>query len=97
VLTGSLAEIEHMWMQPEHMGSGIGRALFEHAKRRAEEAGANVLELSGRSKRGRFLCAHGRQNASVKFQRAWRASKIRTLPRMRMKTMTVLGALNFEL
>ena len=46
VLNNSLAEIEHMWMQPEHMGTGIGRALFEHAKRRAEERGAEVLELS---------------------------------------------------
>ncbi|HEV8141057.1 MAG TPA: GNAT family N-acetyltransferase [Pyrinomonadaceae bacterium] len=46
VLSDSLAEIEHMWMQPEHMGTGIGRALFEHAKRRAEERGAEVLELS---------------------------------------------------
>ncbi len=46
VLTESLAEIEHMWMLPEHMGSGIGRALFEHAKRRAVERGAQALELS---------------------------------------------------
>jgi GNAT superfamily N-acetyltransferase len=33
VVTDSLAEIEHMWLRPEHMGTGIGRALFEHAKR----------------------------------------------------------------
>ena len=46
VLTDSLAEIEHMWIRPERMGSGVGRALFEHARTRAVERGANVLELS---------------------------------------------------
>ena len=37
VVTGNLAEIEHMWIRPEHMGSGVGRALFEHARDRARE------------------------------------------------------------
>ena len=46
VLKDSLAEIEHMWIRPEQMGTGVGRALFEHARTRAVERGANVLELS---------------------------------------------------
>lgn len=46
VVTDSFAEIEHMWIRPEQMGSGVGRALFEHARERAVERGANVLELS---------------------------------------------------
>ena len=46
VITGTLAEIEHMWIRPEQMGSGVGRALFEHARARAVEQGASVLELS---------------------------------------------------
>lgn len=46
VVTDRLAEIEHMWIRPEQMGHGVGRALFEHAKRRAEERGATALELS---------------------------------------------------
>jgi len=46
VLAGSLAEIEHMWIRPEHMGSGVGRALFNYARRRAEKRTAHVLELS---------------------------------------------------
>lgn len=46
VLTDSLAEIEHMWIRPEQMSIGVGRALFEVAKERAVERGANVLELS---------------------------------------------------
>ena len=46
VMTDSIAEIEHMWIRPEQMGGGVGRALFEHARARAAELGANVLELS---------------------------------------------------
>jgi|SRR5687767_3129332 len=46
VVTYALAEIEHMWIRPEQMGSGVGRALFEYVRARAVERGANVLELS---------------------------------------------------
>ena len=46
VLSPSLTELEHMWIDPKHMRKGIGRALFEHTKRRAEELGSNTLELS---------------------------------------------------
>jgi N-acetylglutamate synthase-like GNAT family acetyltransferase len=46
VLSEELSELEHMWIDPKHMRKGIGRALFEHAKRRAEELGWKMLELS---------------------------------------------------
>lgn len=46
VMSHRLAEIEHMWIRPEQIGSGVGRGLFEHAKGRAQELGAEVLELS---------------------------------------------------
>lgn len=46
VASESLTELEHMWIDPKHMRKGIGRALFEHTKRRAEELGSNTLELS---------------------------------------------------
>ena len=46
VMTDSLAEIEHMWIRPEQMGGGVGRALFEHVRARALSRGANVIELS---------------------------------------------------
>ncbi|HMH45240.1 MAG TPA: GNAT family N-acetyltransferase [Pyrinomonadaceae bacterium] len=46
VLSEKLIELEHMWIDPKHMRKGIGRALFEHTKRRAEELGSKTLELS---------------------------------------------------
>lgn len=42
----SLAELEHMWIRPEYMGAGVGRALFLHVKERAAHLGISVLELS---------------------------------------------------
>ena len=46
VLSETLTELEHMWIDPKHMSKGIGRALFEHTKRRAKELGSNTMELS---------------------------------------------------
>src|SRR6266581_1347827 len=35
VLVDSSAEVEHMWINPEYIGTGVGRALFMHVKARA--------------------------------------------------------------
>ena len=40
------AELEHMWIRPEHMGAGVGRALFTQARDRAAELRVPVIELS---------------------------------------------------
>lgn len=42
----SVAELEHMWIRPEQMGAGIGRALFNYIKERALSLKLPVLELS---------------------------------------------------
>lgn len=42
----SKAELEHMWIRPEYMGAGIGRALFNYIKKRASNLGLPALELS---------------------------------------------------
>lgn len=41
-----VAELEHMWIRPQHMGTGVGRALFLHAKERAARLEIPVLEIS---------------------------------------------------
>ncbi|HMJ26938.1 MAG TPA: GNAT family N-acetyltransferase [Pyrinomonadaceae bacterium] len=40
------AELEHMWIRPEHMGAGIGRALFNHIRERATSLKLPALEFS---------------------------------------------------
>ena len=46
VVGDPVAELEHMWIYPEQMGKGVGRALFEHTTRRAAQLGLSELELS---------------------------------------------------
>jgi GNAT superfamily N-acetyltransferase len=42
---GREIELEHLWVTPEHIGTGVGRALFDHAVRRAGSLGAEVLGI----------------------------------------------------
>ena len=46
VMSDSLAELEHMWIRPEHMGNGVGRALFNQIVESAAIHNARVVELS---------------------------------------------------
>jgi len=36
------AELDHLWVAPQHIGSGVGKALFLHAM---QNAGRNVSEI----------------------------------------------------
>ncbi len=42
---GRRIELEHLWVTPEHIGTGVGRALFDHAVRRAAALGAETLGI----------------------------------------------------
>jgi GNAT superfamily N-acetyltransferase len=42
---GSTFELEHMWVYPPHIGTGVGRALFEHAVRTVRTLGGAVLRI----------------------------------------------------
>jgi GNAT superfamily N-acetyltransferase len=45
VVEGREIELEHLWVLPERMGAGIGRALFNDAVGRAASLGAEVLGI----------------------------------------------------
>ena len=42
---GHKNELEHLWVSPSHIGTGVGRALFDHAVRKAASLGAEVLGI----------------------------------------------------
>ncbi len=42
---GCEIELEHLWVLPDFIGTGIGRALFDHAVRRAAALGAEVVGI----------------------------------------------------
>ncbi len=43
ILKGDKAELDHMWVKPQHMGTGVGRQLFIHAMRTA--VGQDIAEV----------------------------------------------------
>lgn len=44
-LTDRGKTLEHLWVTPSRIGSGIGRGLFEHAVARAASLGAREVEI----------------------------------------------------
>ena len=38
-------ELEHLWVSPEHIGTGIGRALFDHAVSKAASLNAEAVRI----------------------------------------------------
>jgi GNAT superfamily N-acetyltransferase len=42
---GRRIELEHLWVLPERMGEGVGRALFDHATGTATSLGAGVVGI----------------------------------------------------
>jgi N-acetylglutamate synthase-like GNAT family acetyltransferase len=83
VVTDALAEIEHMWIKPEHMGSGVGRALFEHARDRATELQVTVLELSADPNAEGFYERMGAKRIGD-VPAGMNGEEARVLPRMRI-------------
>jgi GNAT superfamily N-acetyltransferase len=43
---GGVRELEHMWVAPEHIGTGIGTRLLAHALDTARSEGAIVLRIA---------------------------------------------------
>jgi len=42
---GPRAQLDHLWIAPERIGRGLGRALFQHAAATARTLGAAVVEI----------------------------------------------------
>jgi GNAT superfamily N-acetyltransferase len=58
-LHGDLAEIEEFFVEPEWIGHGIGRTLFEHAVTSARRIGGTGLEWETDSNAAGFYLAMG--------------------------------------
>lgn len=53
------AELEYLFVEPAHMGQGLGRALLEHAARLARGLGFSTLVIQGDPNAQRFYEALG--------------------------------------
>ena len=45
VVSGDRAELDHMWVSPDHLGTGVGKALFVHAMRAAKGQSLSEVEI----------------------------------------------------
>lgn len=70
-LSAAEFELEALFVEPRYIGSGIGRALITHAKKRAETAGGRTLIIQGDPNAENFYRAAGgrltgkRESASI--------------------------------
>jgi N-acetylglutamate synthase-like GNAT family acetyltransferase len=46
IVTGEKAELDHMWVTPAAIGTGVGKALFLNAMERAAELKVHAVEIS---------------------------------------------------
>jgi GNAT superfamily N-acetyltransferase len=78
---GERAELEDLWLEPEWIGSGHGRTLFEHAVRVAVDGGAARLEWDAEPYAEGFYRAMGGEEIG---RTPSAVEPGRTLPRMRL-------------
>jgi N-acetylglutamate synthase-like GNAT family acetyltransferase len=45
VIKQEKAELDHMWVAPAHIGSGVGKELFLHAMQTAAGQSINAVEI----------------------------------------------------
>ncbi len=83
----SVAELEHMWIRPQHMGAGVGRALFTYTRERAADLKVPVLELSADPNAEGFYQRMGAKR--IGEVPAAMEGKRRVLPRMSVDLETV--------
>jgi GNAT superfamily N-acetyltransferase len=78
---GERAELEDLWLEPEWIGAGLGRTLFEHAVGVARDGGASRLEWDAEPYAEGFYRAVGGKEIG---RTPSAAEPGRTLPRMRL-------------
>jgi len=83
VFDGTQAELEHLWVQPKHIGSGVGRCLFEKIRERARDLKASGLEISSDPNAEGFYERMGATR--IGEVRSQVDGQPRTLPRMKVE------------
>jgi GNAT superfamily N-acetyltransferase len=64
--TGAQRELEHMWVSPRHIGTGVGRALFTHLVERLGALGVTRLRVaSDPNAEGFYRAMGGRRIGTV--------------------------------
>src|SRR5689334_14379243 len=59
ILKGGTADLDHLWVRPDHMRQGIGRRLFLDALRYARDQGVHTLRIDSDPHAEQFYLACG--------------------------------------
>jgi N-acetylglutamate synthase-like GNAT family acetyltransferase len=82
-VTGNKAELEHMWVTPESIGTGIGKELFLDAMERATTLKVREIEISADPNAAGF---YERMGASqIGETESSIDGQVRKLPRLRIE------------
>jgi GNAT superfamily N-acetyltransferase len=73
--------LDHLWIAPQAMGRGIGRALFKHALQQTKELGHRALEIEADPNAEGFYARMGARRVGIKVTRI--EDQPRELPLMR--------------
>ena len=83
VVRNDKAELEHLWVAPKHIGSGVGKELFVHAMQRAASRNVSEVEISADPNAEGFYKKMGAHR--IGDVQADMDDKPRTIPRMAVK------------
>jgi GNAT superfamily N-acetyltransferase len=83
-VTGNKAELEHMWVTPDRIGTGIGKVLFLDAIERAAVLNVSEVELTSDPNAAGFY----RRMGAMQIGETESATTGRKLPRMKIEPAT---------
>ena len=83
VVRDNKAELEHLWVAPKHIGTGVGKELFLHAMQRASARDVSEVQINSDPNAEGFYQKMGAYR--IGEVRADMDDKPRTLPRMAVK------------
>ena len=83
VVRNDKAELEHLWVAPQHIGTGVGKELFIHAMQRAAGREISQVEISADPNAEGFYKKMGAHR--IGEVRADMDNKPRTVPRLAIK------------
>jgi GNAT superfamily N-acetyltransferase len=83
VVRDDKAELEHLWVAPKHIGTGVGKELFLHAMQRASARDVSEVQINSDPNAEGFYQKMGAYR--IGEVRADMDDKPRTLPRLAVK------------
>ena len=83
VVRNDKAELEHLWVTPKHIGTGVGKELFLHAMQRAGSRDVTEVQISSDPNAEGFYQKMGAHR--IGEIRADMDHKPRTVPRLAVK------------